>query len=325
MKAAICRSLDGPDAIVIEDIPSPQPGPGEVAVRVKAAGLNFLDTLITRGKYQFKPDLPFSPAGEIAGVIQSVGPDVAGFAFGDRVCAYVGWGGAREVVCVKAAALVKIPEGVSDEAAAGVNITYGTAMHGLIDRGRISEGETVAILGASGGAGLAAVEIAHLLGAKVIAVASSEDKLTVCRQHGADATLNYKTTDLKQGLRDLTSGRGADIIYDCIGGPFAEPALRSIAWLGRYLVVGFAAGEIPRFPLNLILLKCCDVAGVFWGAVADNEPARQAANISRVLAWVAEDRLEPHVHATYPLDDIAAAIGVLDRREACGKVIVKVD
>jgi NADPH:quinone reductase len=324
MKAAICRTLDGPDAIVIEDIPTPQPGPGEVEVRVNAAALNFLDTLITRGKYQYKPEPPFSPAGEIAGVVISMGPDVTGFAPGDRVCGYIGWGGAREIVIARAAALVKIPEGVSDEAAAGVNVTYGTAMHGLVDRGRLAEGETVAVLGASGGAGLAAVEVAHLLGAQVIAAASSEDKLAVCRQHGADQTLNYTTSDLKQGLRDLTSGRGADIIYDCVGGPFAEPALRSIAWLGRYLVVGFAAGEIPRFPLNLILLKCCDVAGVFWGEVANREPHKQAANTARVLSWVAEGRLNPHVHGTFPLEEIGDAIKLLERREARGKVIIKI-
>lgn len=325
MKAALCRSLDGPDAISIEEIEAPQPGSGEVSVRVRAAGLNFFDTLITRGKYQFKPQPPFSPSGEIAGEVVAVGPDVAEFTTGDRVCAYIGWGGAREVAVARAAALVRIPDDVDFATAAGVNVTYGTAMHGLIDRGRLRAGETVAVLGASGGAGLAAVEVARQLGAKVIAVASSEAKLDVCRAHGADMALNYSETDLKQGLRDLTDGRGVDVVYDCVGGPHAEQALRSIAWLGRFLVVGFAAGEIPRIPLNLVLLKCCDIAGVFWGEVAEREPALQATNIERVLSWISVGRFEPHVHSRIPLSRIVEGIKLLDARQVRGKVIVDID
>jgi NADPH:quinone reductase len=324
MKAALCRTLDGPGAISIEDIPAPEPAPGEVAVRVRAAGLNFMDTLITRGRYQYKPSLPFSPAAEIAGDVQAVGPGVTGFRAGDRVCAYVGWGGAREITVAKAAALVGIPDAVDYATAAGLNVTYGTAMHGLIDRARLKAGETVAVLGASGGAGLAAVEVARQLGARVIAVASSGEKLAVCRQHGAHDVLNYTEQDLKQGLRDLTAGCGADVVYDCVGGVHAEQALRSIAWLGRFLVVGFAAGEIPRIPLNLVLLKCCDIVGVFWSEVAVREPEKQAANIACVMDWISKARLRPHVHARMPLEDIGKAIKLLDERTVRGKVIIEI-
>lgn len=322
MKAALCKSLNGPDAIVVEDVPEPVPGPGEVVVRVKVAALNFLDTLITRGKYQFKPQLPFSPAAEVAGIVERLASDVTGLSIGERVCGCLGWGGAREKVVAKAVQLVRVPDGVSDETAAGLNVTYGTAMHALKDRGRLKTGETVAVLGASGGAGLAAVEVAKLMGAHVVAVASSEEKLAVCRQHGADELLNYSTTDLKQSLRDLTGGRGADIIYDCVGGEHSEAALRSVAWMGRFLVVGFAAGDIPRIPLNLVLLKSCDVCGVFWGEAARRDPASHRANIETVLEWVASGRLKPHIHATFALADTAEAIRVLDRREATGKVVI---
>jgi NADPH2:quinone reductase len=324
MKAALCKSLNGPDAIVIEDVPEPVPGPGEAVVRVKAAALNFLDTLITRGKYQFKPELPFSPAAEVAGIVERLASDVTGLSVGERVCGCLGWGGAREKVVAKAVQLVRVPDGVSDETAAGLNVTYGTAMHALKDRGRLKTGDTVAVLGASGGAGLAAVEVAKLMGARVVAVASSEEKLAVCRQHGADELLNYSTRDLKQGLRDLTGGRGVDIIYDCVGGEHSEAALRSIAWMGRFLVVGFAAGDIPRIPLNLLLLKSCDVCGVFWGEAARRDPASHRANMETVLEWVASGRLKPHIHATFALAETAEAIKVLDRREATGKVVIAV-
>jgi NADPH2:quinone reductase len=322
MKAALCKSLDGPDAIVIEDVPDPIPGPGEALVRVKVAALNFLDTLITRGKYQFKPEMPFSPAAEVAGIVEGLGPGASGLTVGQRVCGYLGWGGAREKVVAKAVQFVPVPNGVSDEVAAGINVTYGTAMHGLKDRGRLKNDETVAVLGASGGAGLAAVEIASLMGARVIAVASSEEKLAVCKQHGAHVLLNYSTTDLKQGLRDLTGGHGVDIIYDCVGGNHSEAALRSIAWMGRFLVIGFAAGSIPRIPLNLLLLKSCDLVGVFWGEAAKRDPASHRTNMRTVLEWVASGRLKPHIHATFRLAETADAVRVLDRREATGKVVI---
>lgn len=283
MRAALCKSLNGPEAIVIGDLPAPIPGPGEVRLRVRAAGLNFLDTLITRGKYQHKPDLPFSPGAEVAGEIDAVGEGVEGLAAGQRVCAYLGWGGARELVIARAEHVIPVPDGIADPIAAGVNVTYGTAMHGLKDRGRLQTGETVAVLGAAGGAGLAAVEVAKRLGAKVIAVASSPEKLEVCRQHGADLLLNYARTDLKQGLRDLTGGRGVDVVYDCVGGDHSEAALRSTAPMGRFLVVGFAAGAIPRIPLNLVLLKSCDVVGVLFGEAVRRNPQGHRSNIRAVL------------------------------------------
>ncbi len=324
MRAALCKSLDGPDGIAVEELSDPMPGPGEVRVRIRAAALNFLDTLITRGKYQFKPELPFSPAAEIAGEIDMLGPGVEGLAVGQRVCASFGWGGAREFAIARPEQLIPIPDQVSDETAAGITITYGTAMHALKERGRLKPGETVAVLGAAGGAGLAAVQIAKRLGAVVIAVASSPEKLQVCREHGADLLLNYTTTDLKQGLRDLTAGRGVDVVYDCVGGDYSEPALRAMAWMGRFLVVGFAAGSIPRIPLNLLLLKSCDVVGVFWGEASRRDPLGARRNIETVLNWVAAGELRPHTHAALPLTETAEAIRMLDRREATGKVVIRI-
>jgi NADPH:quinone reductase len=324
MKAALCKSLTGPDGIVIEDIAAPKAGPGEVVIAVKAAALNFFDTLITRGKYQVKPELPFSPAGEVAGVVAAIGQDVSGFAAGDRVMACVGHGGAREEVAVKADALVPIPEGVSDEVAAGVSVTYGTAIHGLKDRARLEAGETVAVLGAAGGAGLAAVEIAKLMGARVIAVASSEEKLAVCRAHGADEAVNYGAADLKAGLRALTGEAGVDVVYDCVGGPSAEAALRALGWQGRLLVIGFASGEIPKLPLNLLLLRGAAAIGVFWGEAVRRDPEGHRRNMEDVLGWVAAGKLHPRVHATFPLARTAEAIAVLDKREAVGKVVLKI-
>ncbi len=323
MKAALCKSLDGPDAIVIEEIADPVPAPGEVVVRVRAAALNFLDTLITRGKYQFKPELPFSPAAEISGVVEALGDGVTDLKIGQRVCGYIAWGGAREKVAVPAHLMIPVPDGVSDTAAAGVCVTYGTAIHGLKDRGGLKAGERVAVLGASGGAGLAAVEISKLMGAHVIAVASSSEKLEVCRAHGADDLLNYATTDLKTGLRELTGGKGVDVVYDCVGGDYAEAALRSIAWGGRFLVIGFAAGTIPKIPLNLLLLKNAATIGVFWGEMIMREPDRHRANMVEVLGWVAQGRLKPHVHATYPLEQIGEAINRLDKRQVTGKLVIE--
>ncbi len=322
MRAVLCKSLDGPDSLVIEDVPEPAAGPGQVVVRVGAAALNFFDTLITRGKYQYKPELPFSPSGEIAGVVESIGEGVRDLVPGDRVAAYLGWGGAREKVAVDAAACVRVPDGVSDEVAAGIAITYGTALHGLKDRAGLKPGESVAVLGASGGAGLAAVEIASLMGAKVIAAASSADKLAVAKQHGADLLIDYSSGDLKSALREATGGRGVDVIYDCVGGSYTEPALRAIAWQGRLLVVGFAAGEIPKLPLNLLLLKGAAAIGVFWGESVRRDPAGHLSNMQQVFHWIAERRLAPRVHGRYSMDQIREAIGLIERREAVGKVVV---
>ena len=322
MKAALCKSLDGPAAVVVEEIADPVAGPGEVVVRVRAAALNFFDTLITRGKYQTKPELPFSPSGEIAGVVEALGAGVTGVTVGDRVAAAVGYGGAREKVVVAAESLIPVPPSVSDAVASAVSVTFGTAIHGLKDRGRVKPGEWVAILGASGGAGQAALEIAKLMGARVIAGASSDDKLEICRALGADEVLNYDAVDLKETLKALTGGRGVDVVYDCVGGKYAEPAVRALAWEGRFLVVGFAAGDIPKLPLNLLMLKGSDAIGVFWGEAVRRNPAGHRANMIEVLDWVAAGKLAPRIQATYPLADIREAIGVIDRREAVGKIVV---
>lgn len=324
MKAALCKSLDGPAALVIEDVASPQPGPGEVLIAVKAAALNFFDTLITRGKYQSKPELPFSPSAEVAGVVKALGAGVSGLQIGDRVAAYIGWGGARQEVIAKAEAVIPVPDGVSDVVAAGVSVTYGTAVHGLKDRAKLQAGETVAVLGAAGGAGLAAVEIAKLMGARVIAVASSEEKLAITKEHGADEAVNYAGGDLKEGLRALTGGKGVDVVYDCVGGESSEQALRACAWQGRFLVIGFASGDIPKIPLNLLLVKGCDAIGVFWGEAVKRDPAGHRANMRQVLDWVAAGKLSPRVHGTFALDDIRDALAVIEKREAVGKVVLTV-
>ncbi|MDX2290352.1 MAG: NADPH:quinone oxidoreductase family protein [Hyphomicrobiaceae bacterium] len=325
MKAVLCKRLDGPPSLVVEDIPGPAAAPGEVVIAVHAAALNFFDTLITRGQYQFKPELPFSPAGEVSGIVTAVGLGVTGLEPGQRVAAYVGWGGAREAVSVDAARAVEVPDGVADAVAAGISITYGTALHGLRDRAGLAPGETVAVLGASGGAGLAAIEIAKLMGARVIAVASSPEKLAICLQHGADATIDYANEDLKQTLRDLTGGAGVDVVYDCVGGPHCEPAVRATAWAGRYLVVGFAAGEIPRLPLNLLLLRGAAAIGVFWSEAVRRDPAGHRANVTQLLAWVAEGRLSPRIDAIRPFSEAAAALADLEGRRVSGKVVLVPD
>ncbi len=322
MKAVVCKSLDGPEKLVIEDIDDPVPGADEAIVAVEACALNFFDTLITRGKYQHKPELPFSPGGEIAGRILALGSGVTDFAVGDRVAAYLGWGGAREKVAVPNERLVRIPETVESTVASGVSITYGTAIHGLRDRSGLQAGETVAVLGASGGAGLAAVELAVAMGARVIAVASSDAKLEVCRRHGAHETLDYTSSDLKTGLRELTGGKGVDVIYDCVGGDAAEPALRAMAWGGRFLVVGFASGDIPKLPLNLLLVKGCAAIGVFWGESVKRDPAGHRRNMEEVLRLVAEGRLSPRVDKTFPLAEAVSALALIEQRRAVGKIVL---
>jgi NADPH2:quinone reductase len=262
MTAILCTPFGGPDDLEVADIPPPQAGPGEVVVRVKAAALNFFDTLIIAGKYQNKPPFPFSPAAELAGIVEEVGPDVTDIARGDRVGGYVGWGAARESVAVAADHLVKLPDTLDFDHAAGLTVTYGTTLYALRERGQLKAGETLAVLGASGGTGLAAIELGKMLGARVVACASSDEKLAFAREHGADATVNYATENLRNALKTLGGAHGIDVIYDPVGGAYAEPALRSLGWEGRYLVVGFAAGEIPRLPLNLVLLKSCDIRGV---------------------------------------------------------------
>ncbi len=323
MKAIICHALGGPDELVMDDVPEPAAGEDQVLIRVRAAALNFFDTLIIRGRYQHKPELPFSPGGEVAGEIAQLGPGVTDFEIGQRVMAYVRWNGCREKTLARTSGVVPIPPEVSDEVAAGVTITYGTAIHGLKDRGRLAAGETVAVLGASGGAGLAAVEIAKALGARVIAVASSPQKLSVCQAHGADVLVDYSSGDLRDQLKAATGGRGVDIVYDCVGGDQTERALRTLAWDGRLLVVGFASGEIPSIPLNLLLLKGCAAAGVFLGRFAEEFPMAHRTNMAEVLNWCADGTLKPHVQQVLPLEDTVRALKLIESRQAVGKIVVR--
>ena len=323
MKAILCTRHAGPDALELADIAEPVAGPGEVVARVEAVGLNFYDTLIIAGKYQTKPPLPFSPGGEFAGTVESVGAGVAGFAPGDRVVGYITHGGAREHTAAPAEKLVKLTAALDSDRAAGLSIAYGTAYHALKDRARLREGETLAVLGASGGVGLAALELGKLMGARVIACASSEEKLAFARAHGADETVNYAREDLKEALKRLGGEDGIDVVFDPVGGAASEAALRAIAWGGRHLVVGFAAGEIPKLPLNLTLLKGCDVLGVNWGAWVRRNRAQHRADLDRLFHWCAEGRLSGHVHAVYPLAQTPAALKALAERKVMGKVIVR--
>lgn len=322
MKAVLCETLGPPETLVLRDLPDPAPGPGEVSVRVKAAGLNFFDTLIIQGKYQFKPDLPFSPSAELSGIVAEIGEGVTGFAPGDAVIAYGGWGCCRERVVMPADKLVAVPDGADLEQAAGLIVTYGTTLHALKDRARLKPGETLCVLGASGGVGSAAVEIGKIMGARVIAAASSPDKLDYCRALGADETIDYSKEDLKTRLKELTGGAGADVVYDPVGGALSEAALRATAWEGRFLVIGFAAGEIPKIPLNLALLKGCDIVGVFWGRFTELDPEGDRANTRQLLDWLAEGKLSVAVHDTYPLEQTADALGAIARREVKGKVLI---
>ena len=323
MRAVQFNEFSGIDALELKEVDEPSPKPGEVVVKVTAVGLNFFDTLVLRNKYQFTPQLPAAPGGEIAGIVEAVGEDVSDLAIGQRVMAHVGGNGCQERLAVDSARVIPIPDGVSDDVAAGVSVTYGTAMHGFKDRARLQPGETVAVLGAAGGAGLAAVEIAKLMGAHVIAVASSKKKIALAMRHGADEGIEYRSSDLKKTLKVRTAPRGLDVLYDCVGGDAAEPSLRALGWKGRYLVIGFASGDIPRLPLNVIMLKGCDVLGVFWTAFVDREPEAHRANMLQILEWCREGRLKPHIHGTYPLAETKEALRVIQEREASGKVIVR--
>lgn len=323
MKALLCTRYGTPDDLEFADVPDPEPGPGEAVVKVAAAALNFFDTLIIAGKYQTKPAMPFSPSAEFSGTVERVGAGVTGLKAGDRVLGYSGHGAARERIALSAERLVKLPDGVDFDRAAGLTVTYGTSLYALKDRARLQPGETLAVLGASGGAGLAAVELGKIMGARVIACASSAEKVEFTKKHGADAGIDYGKEDLKDALRRATDGRGADVIYDPVGGDYAEAALRSIAWYGRFLVVGFAAGEIPKLPLNLVLLKGCDVVGVFWGSWIERDKAGHRANTEQLLQWCAQGKLSSHVHAVYPLREAAAALKAIAARKVMGKVILR--
>jgi NADPH2:quinone reductase len=324
MKAVLCKQFGPPDSLAIEELPSPRAGAGEVVISVKAASLNFPDVLIIQNKYQFKPPLPFSPGSELAGVVKEVGAGVGAFKAGDRVMAFTTYGAFAEEVKTEASRLIPLPPNMDFVTGAAFLLTYGTTDHALRDRAALAAGETLLVLGAAGGVGLAAIEIGKALGARVIAAASSEEKLAVCREHGADATINYATEDFRERTKALTDGKGPDVIYDPVGGPYSEPAFRSIAWRGRHLVVGFAAGEIPKLPLNLALLKGASVVGVFWGDFARREPKQFAASVAQLGKWFAQGKLKPHVDQTMPLDKAREALNLMAARKVKGKLVLTV-
>ena len=324
MKAVLCKSFGPAENLVLEEVASPEPKKNEILLDVHAAGVNFPDTLIIEGKYQFKPPFPFSPGGEAAGVVAAVGEKITHVQPGDRVMALTGWGSFAEQVVVPAYNVMQILKGMDFNSAAAFGMTYGTSMHALKDRGNLQPGETLLVLGASGGVGLAAVEIGKAMGAKVIAAASSAEKLAVAKAAGADELINYTEASLKDEVKRLTGGQGVDVIYDPVGGDLFDQAIRSIAWNGRLLVVGFASGRIPELPVNLTLLKGAAVVGVFWGSFAQRQPQDNLANFQQLFAWHAEGKLKPLVSQVFPLDQAAAAINALGQRKAVGKVVVQV-
>jgi NADPH2:quinone reductase len=318
----LCKAWGPPESLVLEDIPEFHAEPGKVVVSVKACGVNFPDTLIIQNKYQFKPPLPFSPGGEVAGIVKEVGEGVKHVKPGDSVISFTGSGGFAEEVLVDAARVIPMPKDIDFIIASAFVMTYGTSLHALRDRGRLQAGESLVVLGAAGGVGLAAVELGKLMGAKVIAAASNAEKLALCKQHGADEVIDYSKEDLKERIRALTDGKGADVIYDPVGGTYAEPAIRAMGWGGRYLVVGFAAGEIPKIPLNLTLLKGSALVGVFWGEFVRREPKASQGELSELLTWLREGRVKPHISATYPLAQAARALNDMIQRKVTGKVVV---
>jgi NADPH:quinone reductase len=322
MKAILCARPGKPDDLSFADLPDPVAGPGEAVVDIAAVGLNFFDTLIIAGKYQYKPDFPFSPGAEFAGTVASLGSGVSALTVGDRVTGYTRYGAARQKLAIAAGRLTRLPASLDFNRAAGLSITYGTSYYALKNRAGLKSGETLAVLGASGGVGLAAVELGRLMGARVIACASSDDKLAFAREHGADETVNYATSDLREALKKLGGEHGIDVIYDPVGGAYAEASLRAIAWEGRFLVVGFAAGDIPKLPLNLVLLKSCDIRGVFWGSWTEREPQQHRDNMADLVRWCAEGKLSAHVHATYPLADAARALNDIAARRVMGKAVL---
>ena len=330
MKALLSKTPGPPDTLVIEELPTPEPGPGEVRIKVAACGINFPDSLIIEDRYQVKPPRPFSPGAEVSGVVDAVGEGVAALAVGQKVIGSAAFGGLSEMMVVPAARCLPMPDGMPFETAAAFTMTYGTSYHALKQRGHLQPGQTLLVLGAAGGVGLAAVEIGRAFGARVIAAVSSEEKASMAKAHGADATLVYPHGPFdKDGLKsvsarfkDAVGPDGAHVIYDPVGGDYAEPALRAIAWEGRFLVVGFPAG-IPKLPLNLTLLKGCDICGVFWGAFVARDPKAHQANVAEMMALYAEGKLKPEVSQVFPFERAAQAIALLAERKALGKVVVR--
>lgn len=325
MKAVLCKAYGPPESLVLEEVEPLKPGPGQVVIGVKACGVNFPDTLIIEGKYQFKPEMPFSPGGEVAGVVKAIGEGVTGVKVGERMIAFTGWGGFAEEALVEAAKLIPIPDGMDFTTASAFVMVYGTSHYALKDRAKLQPGETLLVLGAAGGVGLAAVELGKIMGAHVIAAASSDEKLAICREHGADECINYSSEDLKERIKTLTRGRGVDVIYDPVGGNYSEAALRGMAWEGRHLVIGFAAGDIPRIPLNLALLKGCSIVGVFWGSFTARDPQRNQEHLRELATWFQEGKIKPHISATYALARAADALNDLLTRKVMGKAVLLVD
>jgi NADPH2:quinone reductase len=329
MKAMLCTAYGPPETLVLSDVPSPKAGPGQLVVSVKACGVNFPDVLIIENKYQFKPPLPFAPGAEIAGVVKEIGEGVTRFKAGDRVIASVGNGGMQEEIVADPNRCIPMPDGMDFETGAGLILTYGTSHYALKDRAKLKAGETLVVLGAAGGVGLAAVELGKAMGAHVIAAASSQEKVDLAKKHGADDGFVYATGKLSRDqqkefsdqIKNATGGKGADVLYDPVGGDYAEPAVRAMAWEGRYLVIGFVAG-IPSVPLNLTLLKSCDIQGVFWGAFTARDPKRNQEHLAEIMRWTVEGKIKPYISARFPLARAGEAIRMLADRKAQGKVIV---
>jgi NADPH2:quinone reductase len=323
MKAFLCRRYGTPDDLELADVPDPVAKPGEVVAKVAACGLNFFDTLIIAGKYQTKPPFPFSPGGEFAGTVEAVGAGVTALKPGDRVMGYTNFGAAAERVAVDADHLVKIADDLDFERAAALTITYGTAYLALRHRAHLQPGETLCVLGGSGGVGLAAVELGRQMGARVIACASTDEKVAFARKHGAHEGVNYDQENLRDALRRLGREHGIDVVFDPVGGPYSEPAIRSLAWQGRHLVIGFAAGEIPKVPLNLVLLKGCTILGVYWGRWVRGESRDYRDALAQLARWCAEGKLSCHVQKAYPLAELPAALKALAGRKVMGKLVVR--
>jgi NADPH2:quinone reductase len=325
MKALLCTAWGGPEALSVGELPSPSPGPGDILVGIRACGLNFADTLMIQGKYQERPDFPFSPGLEIAGEVLETGSGVEDFASGDRVIALCGHGGLAERVVVASGNAVRLPQGMDFVTAAGFAVVYGTAHVGLERRARLQPGEVLLVHGAAGGVGLAAVEVGRRMGATVIATASSEEKLALAKAHGAHHAINYREESFRDRVKALTDGRGADVIFDPVGGEVFDQSIRCINWEGRLLVIGFASGTIPKLPVNLTLVKNMSVVGVYWGAYRKRDSAVLQQSWQQLLAWFAEGALSPHISATYPLAQTPAALTSLMERRATGKVVVTID
>lgn len=324
MRAILCKELGPANTLVIDDIPSPEPGKGQVKVRVKAAGLNFPDTLIIEGKYQIKPELPFSPGGEMAGEVIAVGEGVQRFKPGQRVMGLTGYGAFAEEILVPESNLIPVPDGMNDHTAAAFSMVYGTSYHALKQRANIQPGETLLVLGASGGVGLAAVELGKAMGATVIAAASSAEKLEVAKEAGADDLINYAEEDLKDALKQRYP-KGVDVIYDPVGDKFTEAAIRNMAWNGRLLIVGFAAGDIPKIPANLALLKGCAIIGVFWGAFTQKEPQTNIQNIMELMQLFTQGKINPRISQVFQFEEYEQALAALTSRTAKGKVVLDVN